>query len=106
MAKTVRSPSSIPAWTFLSNHAHVLVCIARQPDVRLSEVAQLVGIGERAVHRIVHDLVDAGYVTVTKHGRRNHYDVDRDMPLRHPLESSHKINAIVTPLLKKSRSSA
>lgn len=88
-------------WTFLSNHAHVLVCIAKQPDVRLSEVALLVGIQERTVHRIVHELMDAGYVSATKVGRNNVYSVDLDLPLRHPLESDHNIQTIVSPLLKK-----
>ncbi len=103
MAKKVVHPESSPAWTFLTNHAHVLVCIAKQPDVRLSEVARLVGIGERAVHRIIHELVDAGYLSVTKVGRKNVYDIDLDRPLRHPLEASHNINAVVSPLLRKAR---
>ena len=95
--------SPTPDWTFLSNHAHVLICIAKQPDIRLSEVADLVGIRERTVHRIIHELSESGYVTVLKNGRNNTYDVHLDLPLRHPLESSHSIRAIVSPLLKKSR---
>jgi len=94
-------PRVAQTWTFLSNHAHVLVCIAKHPDVRLSEVALLVGIQERTVHRIVHELLDAGYISVTKVGRNNVYSVDLDLPLRHPLESEHNIHAIVAPLLKK-----
>lgn len=86
-------------WTFLSNHAHVLVCIATQPDIRMADVAELVGIRERAVHRIVHDLVDDGYLRVTKIGRRNVYTVNLDKPLRHPLESRHRIRAIIEPLV-------
>lgn len=101
--KITRQDRELPTWTFLSNHAHVLVCIAKRPDVRLSEVARLVGIGERAVHRIVHELIEAGYVTATKVGRRNVYDVDLDLPLRHPLESNHDIRAVIAPLVKKSR---
>lgn len=98
-----QKPQSTEAqnWTFLSNHAHVLVCIAKHPDVRLSNVALLVGIQERTVHRIVHELMDAGYVSATKVGRNNVYCVDLDLPLRHPLESDHNIQAIVSPLLKK-----
>ena len=92
-------------WTFLSNHAHVLVCIAKNSDVRLSEVAELVGVRERTVHRIVHDLIDAGYISVTKVGRNNVYSVDLDKPLRHPLEAEHNIQAIVAPLLKKAKRS-
>ena len=94
-----------PIWTFLSNHAHVLVCVAKNPDVRLSEVAELVGIRERTVHRIVHELIDAGYISVTKVGRNNVYSVDLDKPLRHPLEAEHNIHAIVAPLLKKAKRS-
>ena len=92
-------------WTFLSNHAHVLVCVAKNPDVRLSEVAELVGVRERTVHRIVHELIDAGYISVTKVGRNNVYAVDLDKPLRHPLEAEHNIQAIVAPLLKKAKRS-
>ncbi len=92
-------------WTFLSNHAHVLVCVAKNPDVRLSEVAELVGVRERTVHRIVHELIDAGYIAVTRVGRNNVYSVDLDKPLRHPLEAEHNIHAIVTPLLKKAKRS-
>jgi predicted transcriptional regulator len=92
-------------WTFLSNHAHVLVCVAKNPDVRLSEVAELVGVRERTVHRIVHELIDAGYISVTKVGRNNVYSVDLDKPLRHPLEAEHNIQAIVAPLLKKAKRS-
>ena len=88
-------------WTFLSNHAHVLVCVAKNLDVRLSEVAELVGVRERTAHRIVHELIDAGYISVKKVGRNNVYSVDLEKPLRHPLEAEHNIHAIVTPLLKK-----
>lgn len=99
MTNTLPSPD----WTFLSNHAHVLICIAKQPDIRLSEVADLVGIRERTVHRIVHELSESGYVTVLKNGRKNIYNVHLDLPLRHPLEATHSIRAIVSPLLKKTR---
>ena len=88
-------------WTFLSNHAHVLIAIAKQPDIRLSEVAQLVGIRERTVHRIVHELCDSGYLSVSKQGRVNIYEVDLDKPLRHSLESNHSLRSIVAPLLRK-----
>lgn len=89
-----------PTWTFLTNHGHVLVCVAQDPEVRLSEIARRVGIGERAAHRIVHDLIDAGYVTSTKVGRRNVYAVHLDRPLRHPLEASHQIADVFEPLTR------
>lgn len=75
-----------------------MVCITQNPDVRLTEIADRVGIGERAAHRIVHELIDAGYLSRTKVGRRNVYTVDLDRPLRHPLESAHQLGAILVPL--------
>jgi DNA-binding IclR family transcriptional regulator len=101
---TSSSIEEIPQWTFLSNHAHVLICISQQPDIRLSEVADLVGIRERSVHRIVHELSESGYISVSKVGRNNVYEVHLDLPLRHPLEATHSIRAIISPLLKKARS--
>lgn len=90
-----KQPAPPPAsWTFLTNHAHVLVCIAQNPDIRISEIADLVGIGERAAHRIVGDLVGERYVTRKKDGRRNTYSVDFSRNLRHPLESSHTIGEV------------
>ena len=81
-------------WTFLSNHGHVLVAIAKNPDVRVAEIADLVGIGERAAVRIVQDLIDGGYLIRTKVGRRNSYSIDYSRTLRHPLESEHAISEI------------
>ena len=101
MPKKLATSETSQNWTFLSNHAHVLVCVAKNPDVRLSEVAELVGVRERTAHRIVHELIDAGYISVKKVGRNNVYSVDLEKPLRHPLEAEHNIHAIVTPLLKK-----
>jgi DNA-binding IclR family transcriptional regulator len=74
------------SWTFLSHHAQVFLCIARDPDVRLRDIATAVGITERAVQAIVNDLVDAGYVDRARVGRRNHYAVHPDVPLRHRLQ--------------------
>ena len=70
-----------PTWSFLTNHARVLLCIAQDPGVRLREIGERVGITERAAHRIVDELVEAGYVSRTRTGRRNRYDVDRSRPL-------------------------
>ena len=91
-------------WTFLTNHSHVLVCIVQEPGSRLSEVARRVGIGERAVHRIVHELCDAGYLKVVKKGRTNNYVIDLDQPLRHPLEADHDVRSIIQPLVRKKTS--
>src|ERR1700712_1434563 len=70
-----------PTWSFLTNHARALLCIAEDPGIRLREIAELVGVTERAAHRIVAELVAAGYVTRTRHGRRNRYTVHGDLPL-------------------------
>ena len=72
-------------FTFFSNHAHVLVLIARTPDVRMRELAVEIGITERAVQRIVDDLTTSGYLQTTKEGRRNHYQVQPHRSMRHPL---------------------
>src|SRR3982750_3707911 len=74
-------------WAFLSNHAHVLLCIAKEPEVRLREVADRVGITERAVQRIVADLEEGGYLSRSREGRRNRYEVHLGRPLRHSVES-------------------
>lgn len=71
-------------WTFLTNHAQVLIAIARQPDIRLRDVAEVVGITERAAQRIVSDLVEAGYITRERLGRRNRYEVNARARVRHP----------------------
>ena len=86
------------SWTFLTNHAHVLVCIAEDPDIRGRDIATRVGITERAAQAIVADLVAEGYVTRTKHGRRNRYGVNADAPLRHPLEHDHTIGDLLVTL--------
>lgn len=74
------------SWTFLSHHAQVFLCIARDPDVKLREIATAVGITERAVQAIVNDLVAEGYVGRTRVGRRNHYSLHPDVPMRHRLQ--------------------
>ena len=95
---TASSSSDAGHWTLLTNHGHVLVCIAREPDILLSDIAARVGIRERAAHRIVTDLVEAGYVERAKQGRRNHYTVHADRPMRHPLEQAHSIGELLTTL--------
>jgi predicted transcriptional regulator len=83
------------SWTFLTNHAHVLLCISRDPGIRLREVATEVGITERAAQRIVAELVEAGYISREREGRRNRYEVHAELPLRHPLEQSHEIGELL-----------
>ena len=84
-----------PGWTFMSNHAHVLICLVRNPDMVLREVALLVGITERAVQKIVADLEEAGVLTRHREGRRNHYRINRRVRLRHPLEDHAKIGDLL-----------
>ncbi|MFH1764314.1 MAG: winged helix-turn-helix domain-containing protein [Gemmatimonadota bacterium] len=74
-------------WTFLTNHAHVLICVHEDPSIRTRDIAVRVGITERAVQRLISDLCEAGYVTRTREGRRNHYEVHSEKPLRHPVEA-------------------
>jgi len=74
------------SWTFLTNHSHVLICLARDPEMRLRDVAELVGITERAVQKIVHDLEEAGVIERERVGRRNHYRIHARRRLRHPVE--------------------
>ncbi len=83
-------------WTFLSNHAHVLFCLAEDPTIRLRDVALRVGITERAVQRIVADLADAGYLKVSKEGRRNQYQIARQQPLRHPMERHRSVGDLLS----------
>lgn len=88
----------MPEWTFLTNHTHVLLCLARDPEARQSEIAARVGITERAVQRIVAELVGSGYLRSTRDGRRNRYELNRELPLRHPLERDHRIGEILDVL--------
>jgi len=84
-----------PHWTFLSNHAHVLICLARKPDLVLREVATEVGITERAVQRIVRELNEVGALHLAKAGRRNRYEIQRELPLRHHLERGCVIGDLI-----------
>lgn len=83
------------SWTFLTNHAHVLLCIAQDPEAILRDVAVRVGLTERAVQRIVADLEQAGYLTREREGRCNRYQVRDDLPLRHPIECHRSVAALV-----------
>lgn len=89
---------SKPDWRFLTNHAQVLVCIAEEPDIRGRDVAERVGITERAAQSIIADLVGCGYVTRTREGRRNRYAVNPDGRLRHPMQTDHTIGELLTAL--------
>ena len=90
-----------PSWSFLTNHALVLICLAEDPDVRLREVADAVGITERAAHRIVTDLIAAGYVTRARVGRRNRYAVRHHLPLPDPLARGQKVGDLLDVLAER-----
>jgi len=85
-------------WTFLTNHAHVLLAITAEPDLRLRDLAERIGITERAAQRIVTELKDAGYLDARRVGRRNEYKVNRNRPMRHPAERRHKVGQLLKVL--------
>lgn len=85
-------------WTFLTNHAHVMVCLRRDPGARIRDVARAVGITERAAQRIVAELEDAGYLTRAREGRRNRYTLHERRLLRHPLEGRSRVGDLLDTL--------
>jgi MarR family len=90
--------NAAPTWTFLSNHAQVLVCIARDPGVRLREIGERVGITERAAHRIVVELAAAGYITRQRNGRRNQYTINAQLPLPDPIAPEQNVAGLLEVL--------
>lgn len=92
---TTATQETSGAWTFLSNHGHVLVCVVRDPNVRVREIAQAVGVTERAVQRILSELEEANVIVRTRQGRRTHYEVNEQLPLRHPIEARHSVGELV-----------
>ena len=88
-------------WTFLTNYGHVFLCIAADPSIRLIDVAGQVGITERSAQRIVADLIDEGYLTHSKVGRRNQYQVRPDLPMRHPVERENAVGELLKLLRRK-----
>jgi predicted transcriptional regulator len=89
---------AVPAWTFLTNHAQVLVCIAGDPGIRLRDIGDRVGITERAAHRIVGQLTEAGYITRQRNGRRNQYSFNADVPLLDPIARDRNVGELVDVL--------
>jgi predicted HTH transcriptional regulator len=90
-----------PTWTFLTRHAQVLLCIAEDPGVRLREIGERIGITERAAHRIVGELVEGGYLTRERRGRRNHYTIRPQLPLPDPLARDQKVGALLGVLTSR-----
>lgn len=90
--------TDVPSWTFLTNHAHVLIAIARNPEARQRDIAYAVGVTVGAVQRIITELEHEGYLTSERVGRRNRYQVNDDLSLRHPLENQHTVSDLITSL--------
>src|ERR671936_1176305 len=88
-------------WRFVTSHTQVLLCIARNPEIRIRDVAALTGITERAAQRIIADLVEAGYVQRERVGRRNRYVVRTDLKMRHPLQQTYEIGELLDLLLDR-----
>ena len=84
-----------PGWTFLTNHAHVLLAISRNPELRQRDISYVVGITPGAVQRILDDLEAEGYLRRQRVGRRNRYEISADQPLRHPLENDHTVDELL-----------
>jgi MarR family len=91
----IDSPSAMPKWTFLSNHGQVLLCIARDPEVRLRDIGDQIGITERAVHRIVTELADADYLRRERNGRRNRYTITSHLGLPDPLARDRSVGDLL-----------
>lgn len=91
----VKQAPSPATWTFLTNHSHVLLCIAEDPNARMRDLAERVGITERAVQRIIDDLAESGYLIVEREGRRNRYRVHERLPLRHPVEAHCEVSGLI-----------
>lgn len=87
------------AWTFLTNHTHVLLCLVAEPELPLREVAQRVGITERSVHRIVGELEAGGFLVRTREGRHNRYTIRRTLSLRHPIEAHRRVGDLIDMVL-------
>jgi DNA-binding MarR family transcriptional regulator len=94
---------STPGWTFLTNQAQVLVCIADDPGVRLREIGERVGITERAAHRIVVELAAAGYITRQRNGRRNQYTVNAHLPVHDPIAREQNVGQLLEILAAPQR---
>ncbi len=85
-------------WTFLTNHTHVLLAIRKDPEVRQRDIAAQVGLTIGAVQRIVHELEVDGYIRCQRVGRRNHYQIVKGAPLRHPMERTHTVEELLSVL--------
>jgi DNA-binding MarR family transcriptional regulator len=94
--------SAPPRWDFLTSHAHVLLCVAQDPGIRLRDIAAAVGITERSAHKILSELVEEGYVLRERNGRRNRYKVKPELRLRHPLVKEREVGPLLDLLMRPS----
>ncbi|MGB8170704.1 MAG: winged helix-turn-helix domain-containing protein [Chthoniobacteraceae bacterium] len=101
--KKIPEPVSPASWTFLTNHSHVLLCLAADDSLRVRDLAEKVGITERAVLKILADLEEGGVVERERDGRRNRYEVRFDVPLRHDLEAHRTVGDLITAVHGTSR---
>src|ERR1044072_3842847 len=99
------SSDGAPAFRFVTNHGHVLQVVATNPTARLRDIAEMVGITERTAAQIVTDLEQNGYLTKTRVGRRNQYEVHEDLPLRHPRHRHHTVGELIRFLEKPTEAS-
>ena len=106
MSGGTRNDNGPKAWTLLSNHAHVLVCLAKDPTARLRDIAQAVGITERGVFRVINELEQGGVVSRIREGRRNRYELHLSAHLRHPLEAECTVGELLALLLRPQEAKA
>ena len=100
----VKAPEVVASgWTFLSNHGHVLLSVALEPELTIRDLSDRVGITERAVQRILGELQEDGYLAKRRDGRRNRYQVVLDRPLRHPVEAHQTVRALVKLIAGRAR---
>ena len=100
-----KTPALASTWTFMTNHTHVLLCIAENPKTRTRDLAARIGITERAVQRIIAELEADGYLSHDREGRNNHYTVRTDLPLRHPVEQHCGVSTLIEMTLMGCRAS-
>jgi DNA-binding transcriptional ArsR family regulator len=96
--KRAASPEKLRTWTFVTNHAQVLLAVAKEPELRVQHIARSVGITERSAYRILSDLVEAGYLSRRRVGRHNHYQLDPALPLGDPVVGMHTVGELLAAL--------
>ena len=100
---TGEAGGAVPRWDFLTNHAHVLLCVSQDSGIRLRDIAAAVGITERTAHKVLSELIEEGYVLRERRGRRNRYTVKPELPLRHPLVREREVGELLEVLSRSER---